>query len=79
MSARLAVAPGDEPLAEPRRQAPGQRDHAVAEALHLAEVDVRLAAVQALEEACRRKADEVPIAGVGRGEQREVVALDPAA
>ncbi len=42
------------------------------------EVDGRLAALQAFEEARRGELDEVAVAGVVGGQQRQVVALDPA-
>ena len=42
------------------------------------QVDRGLAPLQALEEAGRRQLDQVAVAGVGGGQQRQVVALDPA-
>src|SRR3954453_18222682 len=57
------------------RRAAGQRDHAVAVGGELAHVERGLAAVEALEEAGRGELDEVPVADVVLGQQREVVAL----
>src|SRR4029077_13004298 len=57
----------------------GERDDPVAVLGQLAEVERRLAALKALEEPARAEADEVAVALVGRGEQRQVVALDATA
>ena len=78
MRARLVRAVLHEPLAEARGQAAGQRDDALAVLRQQLHVDVRLAAVQPLEEAGRGELDEVAVAGVVLGQQREVVALDAA-
>ena len=64
VGARLGVAAGHEALAEARGQAARQRDEALAVALDLGEVDVRLAAVQPLQEARRGELDEVAVADV---------------
>ena len=66
----------DDPAAEARLQAARQRDHALRVALEQLQVDVRLAAGEPLEEAGRGQLDEVAEAGVVRGQQRQVVALD---
>ena len=76
MRARVVRAVLDEPAAEARLQAAGQRDHAVGVAVEQLHVDVRLAAREALEEARRGQLDEVAKARVGGREQGEVVALD---
>ena len=78
MRARLGVAAVDEALAEAAGQAAGERDDAVGVGGELAHVERRLAAVQALEEAGRGELDEVAVAGVVGGQQREVVALERA-
>ena len=57
-------------------EAAGERDDAVGVAREAVEVDARLAAVEALEEAGAGELDEVAEALVGGGEQRQVVALD---
>ena len=57
-------------------QAAGERDDALGVALEQVEVDARLAAVQALEEAGARELGEVLEALVRLREQRQVVALD---
>ena len=67
----------EQPLAEARGQASGERDHALAVALELAEVDGRLAPLQAFQEARRGELDEVAVALVRGGQQRQVVALHP--
>ena len=79
MGARLGVAAVDEALAEARGQAAGERDDALGVRRELAHVERRLAAVQALEEAGRGELDEVAVAGVVLGQQRQVVALAPLA
>ena len=68
----------DQPAAEARLQAAGERDHALGVAVEQLHVDVRLAALEALEEAGRGELDQVAKAGVVGGEQGQVVALDPA-
>ena len=68
---------GDQPLAEARLEAAGERDDALGVALEQLEVDVGLAAPVALEEAVARQLDEVAKPGIVLGEQREVVALVP--
>ena len=65
----------EQALAEAGGQAAGERDHAVGVALDLSEVHRRLAPVQAFQEAGRGELDEVAVAGVVGGEQRQVVAL----
>ena len=65
----------DDPPAEARLQAAGERDHALGVALEHLQVDVGLAAGEALEEAGRAELDEVAEAGVVGGQQRQVVAL----
>jgi hypothetical protein len=65
----------DQPPAEAGLEAPRERDHPLGvpgEELH---VDVRLAALEALEVAGRGQLDEVAKALVGGRQQREVVAL----
>ena len=66
----------DQPLAEAGGQAAGERDDALAVGRELVHVERRLAAVQALEEAGAGELDEVAVALVVLGQQREVVALD---
>jgi hypothetical protein len=66
----------DEALAEPRGQAAGERDDALAVGRELGHVERRLAAVQAVEEAGRGELDQVAVADVVLGQQRQVVALD---
>ena len=51
VGARLLLAVLEQALAEARGQAARERDHALRVALHLREVDGRLAALQALQEA----------------------------
>ena len=65
-----------EALAEARGEAAGERDHALGVARDLLQVDGRLAALQPLQEAGGGELDEVAVAGVVGGQQREVVALD---
>ncbi len=74
--ARLVDVAVDDPLARARRQAAGEADDALGVLGEQLEVDPRLAAVQALEEALARQRREVLEALVGGGEQRQVVALD---
>ncbi len=76
VGARLLLAVVEQPLAEARGQAARERDHALRVALDLLEVDGRLAALQPLQEAGRGELDEVAVAGVVGGQQRQVVALD---
>ena len=64
-----------EPLAEARLQAAGQHDHALGVLREHLHVHVRLAALEAVEEAGRRQLHEVAEALVVAGQQREVVAL----
>ena len=77
VSAGLPVAILEQALAEARGQAARERDHALGVALDLGEVDGRLAALQALQKAGRGELDEVAVAVVVGGEQRQVVALGP--
>ena len=65
----------DQAPAEARLQAAGERDHALGVAAEQFHVDVRLAALEALEEAARGQLDEVAKARVVGGEQGQVVAL----
>ena len=76
--ARLVRPLLEQVLAEARLQAAGERDHALGVRRHLLEVDRRLAALIALEEAGRGQLDEVPVAGRRRGQQRQVEAVEPA-
>ena len=76
VGARLGRVVVDQPAAEARCQAAGQRDHALGVLGEQVEVDVGLAAPQPLEEAGRRQLDQVLEAGIGLGEQRQVVALE---
>ena len=62
-------------LAEPRLKAPGEGDHAFGVRARSAHVDRRLAALVALEEARRGELDEVPVAGRGRRQQRQMEPL----
>ena len=62
--ARLGRVVGDQPLAEARLEAAGERDDALGVALEQLEVDVGLAAPVALEEAVAGQLDEVAKAGV---------------
>jgi hypothetical protein len=73
--ARLGRVVGHEPLAEPRLEAPGERDDALGMARQELEVDVGLAALVALEEPVAGQLDEVAKPGVVARQQREVVAL----
>ena len=73
--ARLAVAFLDEALAEPGLQAARERHHAFGVALQEPQVDIGVAAVEALQEAGRGQRDQVLEAGPVAGEQRQVVAL----
>ena len=75
MGAGLGRDAVDEPAAEARLQAAGERDHALGVAGEQLEVDVGLAAPVALEVAGRAELDQVAKALVARREQREVVAL----
>ena len=75
---RVLRATLDDAPARARLQAAGQAEHAVGVALEQVEVDPGLALVEALEEAAARELDEVAVAGVGLGQQRQVVALDAA-
>ena len=77
VGARVVRALLDEPLAEARLQAAGERDHALGVAVEQLHVDVRLAAREALQEAGRGELDEVAKAGVRGRQQRQVVALVP--
>ena len=63
--------------AEARGQAARERDHALAVLCQLGHVDAGLAALVALQEAARGQLDQVAVAGLVGGEQREVVALHP--
>ena len=65
----------DDPPAEARLEAPGEGDDALRVAGQQLEVDVRLAALVALEVTRGAELHEVAEAGVARGEQRQVVAL----
>jgi hypothetical protein len=76
VGARLVVATVDQALAEARGQAAGEGDDALPARGELGHVQVRLAAVQALEEAVRGELDQVAVADVRGRQQREVVALD---
>ena len=76
VGARLVVAAVDQALAEARGQAAGEGDDPLAVRGELGHVEVGLAAVQPLEEARRGELDEVAVADVGGGQQRQVVALD---
>src|SRR5205823_1458014 len=76
VGASVAGAALDEALAEPRLEAPRQRDHAGRVTVEQLEVDARLAAPEALEKAGGAQLDEVLKALVTRGEERQVVALD---
>ncbi len=75
MRAGLVAAVLQQALAEARGQAARQRDHTLGVALDLGQVDGGLAALQALQEACRGELDQVAIARVALGQQRQVVAL----
>ena len=75
VAARLGRGVVDEPPAEARLEAAGERDDAVGVALEQRQVDVGLAAPVALEVAGRAELDEVAEALVAGGQQREVVAL----
>jgi len=77
VGARVVQAPVGDPRAQPRGQAAGERDQPAAEALDLRHVDRGLAALEALEEAGRGELDEVAVARVAGGEQRQVVVLEP--
>ncbi len=77
VGARVAGAIFGEALAEAGGEAAGERDHPLGVAGDLLEVDGRLAPLQALQEAGGGELDEVAVASVVGGEQREVVALDP--
>src|SRR5207302_9844759 len=59
-------------LAELRLQAAGERDHTLGVGRDLLDVDRRLAPLESLEESSRRQLDQVAIAGVGGGQQRQV-------
>ena len=72
---RVVGAVLDEPTAEARLQAAGERDHALGMRREQLHVHVRLAAGEALEEAGGAELDQVAEPGVVRGEQGEVVAL----
>ena len=74
--ARLLGLALQDPLAAPRREAAGEADHAFGMPLEQLQVDPRLAAVQALEEAGARQLDQVAQAGIALRQQRQVVALD---
>ena len=65
----------EQALAEARLEAARERDHAFGVALEQLQVDVRLAAVEALQEAGRGELDQVLEAGAVTGEQGQVVAL----
>ena len=73
----IAGTPVEQVLAEARLEAAGERDHALGVGGDLLQVDRRLAALEALEEAGRGELDEVPVAGRGRREQRQVEAVEP--
>ncbi len=75
VGARVLGAVFGEALAEAGGEAAGERDHALGVARDLLEVDGRLAALQPLQEAGGGELDEVAVAGVVGGQQREVVAL----
>ena len=75
VGARLRRPPVDEALAEARGQAAREGDDPVGVAGQQLQVHRRLAAVQALEEPGAGELDEVAVARVGLGQQREVVAL----
>jgi hypothetical protein len=79
VGACLALLTGEQALAEARGQAAGQGDDPLGVARDDVEVDGRLAAVQPVEEAGARELDEVAVALVGGGQQREVVVLVAAA
>ena len=66
MGARVGGAVLDQPAAEARLQAAGERDHALGVAVEQLHVDVRLAAREALEEAGRGELDEVAEAACRR-------------
>ena len=76
VGARLRQPALDDAAAGAGGEAAGERDDALGVAGEAVEVDARLAAVEALEEAGARELDEVAEALVGGGEQRQVVALD---
>ena len=78
MRARIVLAVVEQALTEARGQTAGERDHALGVALDQTHVDRRLAALQPVEKAGRGELDEVAIARVVGGEQRQVVALGPA-
>ena len=65
-------------LAEARLQAARQGNDALRVTGDLREIERRLAALVALEEAGRGELDEIAVAGRGGREQREMVALEPA-
>ena len=76
VGSRLGEPALDDPARGAGGEAAGERDDALGVALEALEVDARLAAVQALEEAGAGELGEVLEALVAGGEQREVVALD---
>ena len=78
MRAGIVRALLDQTPAKARLQAACERDDALRVALEQLHVDVGLAAPEALEEARRGQLDQIAEAVVVRGEEREVVALDPA-
>jgi hypothetical protein len=78
VGASLRAAVLEQPLAEARGEAARQRDDALGVALDLGQVDGRLAALQPLQKAGRGELDQVAVAGVALGQQRQVVALGTA-
>src|SRR6185312_8248094 len=75
VGARLGRVVLDDPAAEPRLEAAGERDHVLRVARQQPEVDVGLAPLVALEEAGRAELHQVAEALVAARQQREVVAL----
>ncbi len=75
MRAGIVEAVGDDPLAEAAGEAAREGDDPLAVLRDDREVDGRLAAVQAVEEARARELDEVAVADVARRDEREVVVL----
>ena len=67
----------DQATSQTRLKAAREGDHAIRVPLEQLEVDARLATAEAFEEAGRGERDQVAKAGVGGGQQGEVVALTP--